>query len=606
MAQRGKRSREGVSNIDETIDQVSGEKSSPPLSRGKRAPYTSIRLPARIAPLFFELTKTLGHKRDGKTVEWLIRESERDLDPHKFSSPDDLLINGPKDESMMTPPRKRREQRRQDVPRDRHRRTEDGRDRRVRVPYNCVSRLTDITRKLAGKSDGTTLEWLYKKYWLSGIRLQQAIPSTTTINSSPVSTDTNFNGAYFVPDVDSSVSARAFSIADHDHQQNPARNYEQEVFVEPTVNANPNSVQYEIAPSSHPYGLYFGDSANQLQCTSYPQQQSVIEPNLINTPSWMPNAGGGMAANDRLIMEGSRFEPHGQMSSLQNRPYSNFKHEYAGSSSATVREWLVEPTENLPYTEPHSTGFTSVPRNQYKGKMAGETLVGLAEEFTYIPQSCCPRNQYSLSYEGISTGTGEPAQYTSYPQQQAVIQGNSIKFSSWMPNAGGGMAADDRLIMEANRFEPPGQMVSLQNNTYSNFEHEYAGSSSAMAGECLFEPAGNLSYGAQYSIIKRDRNNSGIAINSEHVQQGPNIPHDNRYQGVGGNGLGEGPKIPQDHHRYIGRMRQPAHSIMNNSNNAISMNSPYPQQLCYQGVGGNALGEEPTITQHHQYLGGAS
>jgi hypothetical protein len=33
---------EGVSNIDETIDQVSGEKSSPPLSRGKRARYTNI------------------------------------------------------------------------------------------------------------------------------------------------------------------------------------------------------------------------------------------------------------------------------------------------------------------------------------------------------------------------------------------------------------------------------------------------------------------------------------------------------------------------------------------------------------------------------------
>jgi hypothetical protein len=253
---------------------------------------------------------------------------------------------------------------------------------RKRAQANCVSRLTDITRKLAGKSDGTTLEWLYKKYWLSGIRPQQAIPSTTTINSTPVSTDTNFNGAYLVPDVDSSVFARAFSIAGHDHQQNPAGHYEQEVFVEPTVNTNPNSVQYEIAPSSHPYGLYFG--------------------------------------------------------------------------------------------------------------------------------------------------------------------------------------------------------------------------------ECLVEPPENLSYGAQYSIIKRDRNSSGIAINSEHVQQGPNIPQDHRYQGVGGNGLEEGPKIPQDHHRYIGRMRQPTHSIINNSNNAISMNSPYPQQLCYQGVGGNALGEELTITQHHQYLGGAS
>jgi hypothetical protein len=130
---------------------------------------------------------------------------------------------------------------------------------RKRGQANCVWRLTDITRKLAGKSDGTTLEWLYKKYWLSGIRPQQAIPSTTTINSTPVSTDTNFNGAYLVPDVDSSVFARAFSIAGHDHQQNPAGHYEQEVFVEPTVNTNPNSVQYEIAPSSHPYGLYFGE-----------------------------------------------------------------------------------------------------------------------------------------------------------------------------------------------------------------------------------------------------------------------------------------------------------------------------------------------------------
>jgi hypothetical protein len=502
MAQRGKRSREGVYNIDETIDEVSGEKSSPPLSRGKKSRYTNIRLPARIAPLFFELTKTLGHKRDGKTVEWLIRESERDQDPHKFASADDLLINGPKDESIKTPPRKRREQRRQDVPRDRHRRTEDGRDRRVRVPYNCVSRLTDITQKLAGKSDGTTLEWLYKKYWLSGIRPQQAIPSTTTVNSTPVSTHTNFNGAYLVPDVDNSVFARAFSIAGHDHQQNPAGHYEQEgfcgaeeggvsnvdqvsgkessplsgvkksrytnirlparvaplffeltktlgfkrdgmtvewliqqsesdqdphkftsaddllingpedksmmtpprkrreqgrqdvpkdrhrrtedgrdrrvrvpyncisrltdltqklaresdgktlewlyrkywlsglrpqqaipstttlnspsasadtdfngcsifakrfsfsshnhqqnpaghneqeVYVEPTFNVNPNSVQYEIAPSSHPYVLYFGGSTNQLQYTLYPQQQTVIQTNLINTPSWRRN-----------------------------------------------------------------------------------------------------------------------------------------------------------------------------------------------------------------------------------------------------------------------------------------------------------------------------
>jgi hypothetical protein len=60
----------------------------------------------------------------------------------------------------MTPPRKRREQGRQDVPKDRHRRTEDGRDRRVRVPYNCISRFTHLTQELARESDGKTLEWL--------------------------------------------------------------------------------------------------------------------------------------------------------------------------------------------------------------------------------------------------------------------------------------------------------------------------------------------------------------------------------------------------------------------------------------------------------------
>jgi hypothetical protein len=41
--------------------------------------------------------------------------------------------------------------------------------------------------------------------------------------------------------------------------------------VEPTVNANPNSMQYEIAPSSHPYGLYFGE------CLVEPAQYSFIE-----------------------------------------------------------------------------------------------------------------------------------------------------------------------------------------------------------------------------------------------------------------------------------------------------------------------------------------
>jgi hypothetical protein len=74
----------------------------------KKARYTNIRLPATVAPLFFELTKTLGFKRDGMTVEWLIQQSESDQDPHKFASADELLINGPEDESMMTPPWKRR------------------------------------------------------------------------------------------------------------------------------------------------------------------------------------------------------------------------------------------------------------------------------------------------------------------------------------------------------------------------------------------------------------------------------------------------------------------------------------------------------------------
>jgi hypothetical protein len=58
-----------------------------------------------------------------------------------------------------------------------------------------------------------------------------------------------------------------------------------------------------------------------------------------------------------------------------------------------------------------------------------------------------------------------------------------------MPNAEVGMVENDRLIMEEKGFEPPRQMFILQNNPYSNFDHEYAGSSNAMAGECLGEPA---------------------------------------------------------------------------------------------------------------------
>jgi len=54
-----------------------------------------------------------------------------------------------------------------------------------------------------------------------------------------------------------------------------------------------------------------------------------------------------METNDRLIMEENKFEPRGQMNSLQNKPYSNFEHEYAGSSCAMAREWLVELAENL-------------------------------------------------------------------------------------------------------------------------------------------------------------------------------------------------------------------------------------------------------------------
>jgi hypothetical protein len=149
------------------------------------------------------------------------------------------------------------------------------------VPYNCISRFTDLTQELARESDGKTLEWLYRRYWLSGIRPQQAIPLTTTLNSPSASADTDFNG--------SSIFPKGFSFHSHNHQQNPAGHNEQEVYVEPSFNVNPNSVQYEISPSSHPYVLYFGGSPNQLQYTLYPHQQTVIQPNLINTPSWRRN-----------------------------------------------------------------------------------------------------------------------------------------------------------------------------------------------------------------------------------------------------------------------------------------------------------------------------
>jgi hypothetical protein len=57
-----------------------------------------------------------------------------------------------------------------------------------------------------------------------------------------------------------------------------------------------------------------------------------------------------------------------------------------------------------------------------KGRMVGERLIGLVEDFSYveqfpkstsftsIPQSHCLQNQYSLLYEGINTGIGEPEQ----------------------------------------------------------------------------------------------------------------------------------------------------------------------------------------------------
>jgi hypothetical protein len=278
------------------------------------------------------------------------------------------------------------------------------------VPYNYVSRLTDITQKIAGKSDGKTIEWLYKKYWLSRIRPQQAIPSTTTINS-------NFNGAYLSPDDDSSIFATGLSIPSHNSQQNPAGRYEQDVFVEPSFNADSNSAQYEIAPSSHPWDFYIGDSANQLQHISYPQQQTFIQPNPSNFQSWMPNA-----------------------------------------------------------SKPNSTGFTS------------------------ITQPCYPRNQWSLPDEAVT------------------------------------------------------------------------------AGERLVGPPEDLSY---YEQVWNPESTSFTSIPQSE------------------------PMIPQDH-RYIGRMRQPTRSIMNNNNNAMSMNSPDLQHLCYQVMGGDALGEGPAIAQHLPYLGGGS
>jgi hypothetical protein len=91
-------------------------------------------------------------------------------------------------------------------------------------------------------------------------------------------------------------SLRAFSIAGHDYQQNPAGHYEQEVFVEPTVNTNPNSVQYEIAPSSHPYGLYFGEClVEPPENLSYGAQYSIIKRDRNSS---------GIAINSEHVQQG--------------------------------------------------------------------------------------------------------------------------------------------------------------------------------------------------------------------------------------------------------------------------------------------------------------
>ncbi|GLJ17067.1 hypothetical protein SUGI_0295300 [Cryptomeria japonica] len=49
------------------------------------------------------------------------------------------------------------------VSKDKHLLTEEGRDRRARLPRECALKLYPLTRKLGYKWDGETVEWLFKQ-----------------------------------------------------------------------------------------------------------------------------------------------------------------------------------------------------------------------------------------------------------------------------------------------------------------------------------------------------------------------------------------------------------------------------------------------------------
>jgi hypothetical protein len=270
------------------------------------------------------------------------------------------------------------------------------------VPNKCISQIIQLTEKLHLKSDGETIEWLFRKYRLSGIRPQQATQSTTAPISTSIITYTSFNGAYLSPENDTSIFPKDFSIPGRDHQQDLAGHYGQENFIDPAFHGNPKARQYGIASPSHPYNIYLPPSstvgtANQFQFTSYPQQQIA-----------MPNAGGGMTANDGLNMDGSRStsERPRQMGSLPYDPYFYPEQKYV-SSSAMAGERLVGSAENLSYTEqawqPYSTSFTS------------------------IPQPYFPPNQYSLPYVGINRNSNAISMNSAYQAQQ----------QPWYPGVGG-------------------------------------------------------------------------------------------------------------------------------------------------------------------------
>ena len=141
-AQGRKLRRQEASNMEETNHQV-GREESAPSSSGKNPPHKyRIRVSARLASQLFDLTKRLGFKRDGITVEWLIKQFESDQDPGKFSSVDELTIDFPQDMKRRPQPGMTQ------LRKDKHRLTEDGRDRRVRVPRTCLSQLIHLTQKL--------------------------------------------------------------------------------------------------------------------------------------------------------------------------------------------------------------------------------------------------------------------------------------------------------------------------------------------------------------------------------------------------------------------------------------------------------------------------